>query len=159
MNDVLKINGDRLLEFQLGHELYAVELLKVREVITIPETTPIPKAPSHVLGLMNLRGLVLTVVDLRKRLGIQPHQKQDESAVIVFDLEDRLIGAQVDAIHRVLVVNQEHIKPVPDGDYGAAQSALKSVIQVGDKLTLWLDVKKLIDQNTGAPLMKVAQAG
>jgi chemotaxis signal transduction protein len=141
----MKVNdGQRFLEFTLGSESYAVELLHVREVITPPELTPIPKSPAHVLGLMNLRGLVLTIVDLRKKLSIQPGPDQSQSSVIIFDLGDRLVGGQVDSIHRVVAVSDEAIKPVPDMESNSITPNLKGVIQGSGHLTLWLDVQRLL---------------
>jgi purine-binding chemotaxis protein CheW len=134
----------RYLEFILGNESYAVELLKVKEVITLPELTPIPKAPAHVCGLMNLRGLVLTVVDLRKKLGIPSHENQSQSAVIIFDLGERLVGAVVDSIQKVLNISLENTKPVPDegNDKGVH---LLGILQQDSKLTLWIDPSMLLD--------------
>ena len=137
-------DGERFLEFTLGEESYAIELLHIREVITPPELTPIPKAPPHVCGLMNLRGLVLTVVDLRKKLSIQPNKDQLESSVIIFDLGDRLVGGWVDNIQRVVSVPSDAIKPVPETDNNAVTPNLKGVIQGQGKLTLWLDIRKLL---------------
>lgn len=144
MSETKITDGQRFLEFSLGTESYAVELLHVREVITPPELTPIPKSPAHVLGLMNLRGLVLTVVDLRKKLNIQPGQDQTQSSVIIFDLGDRLLGGQVDSIHRVVAVPHESIRPVPEAESSVVTQNLKGVIQGSDKLTLWLDVQRLL---------------
>lgn len=148
MDEQTKSQLCRFLEFHLGTESYAVELLQVREVITPPELTPIPKAPAHVCGLMNLRGLVLTVVDLRKRLSIAPHGNQAESAVIIFDLGDRLVGGWVDSIHRVVSAPMDSIKKVPEGDPQAVTQYLLGIIQQQNKLTLWLDVNRLLQSGT-----------
>lgn len=154
MSENIKNVLQRFLEFQLGEESYAVELLKVREVITMPSLTPIPKAPPHVCGLMNLRGLVLTVVDLRKRLSITPSANQSEAAVIIFDLGDRLVGGYVDSIYRVINVSADAIKQVPDAENALVTQNLKSVIQFQSKLSLWLDVDKLL--HSSATNTKVA---
>ncbi len=135
---------NRFLEFQLGDEYYAVDLLKVREVITPPELTPIPKSPPHVCGLMNLRGLVLTVVDLRKRLGVKPLDDQAQSAVIIFDLGDRLVGAKVDVIDRVINILPESFRPVPDVENQQLTQNLHGIIHLQSKLIFWLDVNKLL---------------
>lgn len=155
MSEAKLADGQRYLEFQLGSESYAVELVHVREVITPPELTPIPKAPPHVCGLMNLRGLVLTVIDLRKKLGITPDKEQQESAVIIFDLGDRLVGAWVDSIYRVVSVPTESQKPVPDSENSAVTQNLHGVLQFQNKLTLWLDIKKLL-ASAPLPSAKVA---
>ena len=75
---------NRFIEFSLGQEDYAIPLLMVREVISIPDTTPIPKAPKHFIGLMNLRGQVISIVDLRTKLTIKPREESSDSAVIIW---------------------------------------------------------------------------
>jgi len=142
--DEIKKGNNRFLEFKLGEEHYAIELLMVREVITPPDMTPIPKAPPHVCGLMNLRGLVLTVVDLRKRLGITPSKESSENAIIIFDLGDRLIGAWVDSICRVVNIEGDMIKPVPEAENASVTQYLTGILQFQSKLTLWLDINKLL---------------
>lgn len=146
-NEKLKtVETRRYLEFMLGGESYAVELLKVKEVITPPEMTPIPKAPAYVCGLMNLRGLVLTVVDLRKKLGITPVAEKQHNAVIIFDLGDRWVGAVVDSIQRVLNVSTENTKPVPDEGHDKGVHLL-GILQHDQKLSLWIDPVSLMEAN------------
>jgi purine-binding chemotaxis protein CheW len=146
-NDVKHSNSTkRFLEFRLGNESYAVELLKVKEVITPPEMTPVPKSPPYYCGLMNLRGLVLTVIDLRKKLGITPGQDTSQNGVIIFDLGEELVGVMVDSIQKVLNISLEHIKPVPDSE-GAANSFFMGVLQQEDKISMWLDPDLLIETN------------
>lgn len=147
---------NRFLEFKLGNEFYVIELKKVREVITPPELTPIPKAPPHVCGLMNLRGLVLTVVDLRKRLSITPGKDTSENSIVIFDLGDRLVGAWVDSIIRVASVESSAIRPVPDSDSTAVTQYLTGIIQFDQKLALWLDVNKLLGTTTQETVKKAA---
>jgi purine-binding chemotaxis protein CheW len=136
----------RFLEFHLGKESYAVGLLKVKEVITPPEITPIPKSPAYVCGLINLRGLVLTVIDLRKKLGIQPSTDQSQAAVIIFDLEDHMVGVVVDSIQKVLNVGEDSIKPVPDAD-GAGMAHLLGILHHDQMLTMWIDPNLLLEKN------------
>lgn len=134
----------RYLEFYLGKESYAVELLTVKEVITPPEMTPIPKAPPYVCGLINLRGLVLTVIDLRKKLGVIPEKDATQNAVIILDLGDRLVGVVVDSIQKVLNITEEQLKPVPDTD-GQASAHLLGILQHENKLTMWIDPRMLLE--------------
>lgn len=143
-------DSKRFLEFYLGTESYGVDLLKVKEVITPPETTPIPKAPAYVCGLMNLRGLVLTIVDLRKKLGINPDKENNQTAVIIFDLGERHIGVVVDSIQKVLTINADQIKPIPDSE-GPSSNHLLGILQQENKLTIWLDPEALFQGSfTGA---------
>lgn len=137
----------RYLEFILGEESYAVDLLKVKEVITPPEMAPIPKAPAYVCGLMNLRGLVLTVIDLRKKLGITPGKETSQNAVIIFDLGDRLVGVVVDSIQKVLNLPVSGIKPVPNVE-GPSAAHFLGILQNDSKLTMWIDPHTLLETST-----------
>ena len=103
-------NLDRFIEFSLGSEDYAIPLLMVREVISIPETTPIPKAPKHFIGLMNLRGQVISIVDLRNKLNIKPQESDEDSAVIIVDFNGMNIGIIVDSINKVLAFSKNEIQ-------------------------------------------------
>ena len=134
----------RYLEFSLGGESYAVDLLKVREVITPPEMTPIPKAPAHVCGLMNLRGLVLTVVDLRKKLSVTPEKDVSQNAVIILDLGERIVGVVVDSIQKVLNLPASAVKPVPEGE-GSTSAHLLGILQNDARLTMWIDPQTMLD--------------
>ena len=108
----------RYLEFSLGEEFYAVPLLKVREVLAMPETTPVPFTPKHFLGIMNLRGQVISVIDLRDKMGIQKSDKpgvnaDDETAVIIVDLNPIFLGVVVDSVNNVLTVDTNHVNETP----------------------------------------------
>lgn len=137
----------RFLEFYLGNESYAVDLMKVKEVLTPPDLTPIPKSPTYVCGLMNLRGLVLTVIDLRKKFNISPNKETSENAVIIFDIDDRKIGVMVDSIERVLNVSEDKIKPIPAAEAKVAMNFL-GVIQQENKLTMWIDLDGCLDSHS-----------
>jgi purine-binding chemotaxis protein CheW len=140
-------SSNRFLEFNLGGESYAVELLKVKEVLTPPEMIPIPKTPSYVCGLMNLRGNVLTVIDLRIKLGIIPEKENSQNGVIIFDLEDRLLGVMVDSIQRVIYVETDNIKSLPDSSDGVVpkMAFLVGVLKQEDKLSMWLNPQLLLE--------------
>ncbi|MDH4466906.1 MAG: chemotaxis protein CheW [Bacteriovoracaceae bacterium] len=136
-------NIEKYLLFELGKELYAIELLEVKEVITPPETTPIPKCQPYVCGLMNLRGLVLTIVDLRKKLNITQGPITPENAVIIFDLKNRLVGGVVDSIVKVINLKKDAIKPVPDDN--TTGHHLKGVIEHENTLCLLIDANKMFE--------------
>ena len=108
------LDSERYLEFDLGTEHYAIRLLQVKEVIPIPETTPIPKAPSYFLGIMNLRGHIISIVDLRKKLGVPSKENLEEEAVIIADVEGVKMGVIVDSINRVLPVSMKDVSEVPE---------------------------------------------
>ena len=107
--------SQRYLQFDLGNESYAIALLNVKEVIPVPETTPLPNAPTYYIGIMNLRGQIISIVDLRKRLKI--NKKEDaEEAVIIVDFAGVSIGLVVDSINYVLNVATSEITEVPENN-------------------------------------------
>ena len=147
----LKIKGQvggnvhRFLEFTLGKEDYAIPLLSVREVISVPETTPIPKAPSHFLGIMNLRGQVISVVDLRTKLKIKGKENNSEESVIIVDINGMNLGIVVDSINKVLAFTDEEVNEVPEIETQVNAEYIQGVYRKEDSLTVLLDVAKVLD--------------
>lgn len=134
----------KFLEFNLGHDVYTVELSQVKEVITPSPVTPIAGAPAHILGLINLRGVIITLVDIRKKLGITPLEGVFENGIVIFEIKGKLVGMMIDSIQKVMNVTSEQISPVPDADRSNAY--LNGIIQRDGKLSLWLDPTFLVDE-------------
>lgn len=137
--------ADRYLQFNLGANDYAIPLLQVREVIGNPETTPIPFSPSYFIGLVNLRGQVISVIDLRKKMGVTPAEKESDRAVIILDLEGVIVGCLVDSVNRVLNLQGEQIQPAAEVESVAKLDFLIGVAQVESRLTALVDVYKLLN--------------
>lgn len=112
INDI-KNSSDRYLCFSLGEENFSIPLLSVKEVIGVPEFTKIPYVPSYFCGIMNLRGKVISVIDLRKKLNITP-KGTEENSVIVCTLEQLTMGILVDSVDMVLNIPKENILSKPD---------------------------------------------
>jgi purine-binding chemotaxis protein CheW len=135
----------RFLEFSLGEEDYAIPLLSVREVISVPETTPIPKAPSHFLGIMNLRGQVISVVDMRTKLKIKARENNSEESVIIVDLDGMNLGIVVDSINKVLAFSLKEINEVPEIETQVNAEYIYGVYRKEGSLTVLLNVAKVLD--------------
>jgi purine-binding chemotaxis protein CheW len=134
------------LEFRVGNEDFAVPLLLVREVISIPDTTPIPRSPDHFVGLMNLRGKVISIVDLRKKLKLPvPPKATKEEVVIIVDLGGLSLGVLVDAINRVLAFPDEEISKVPELQLQISAEFIHGVYQKEHSLTVLVDMGKILD--------------
>lgn len=134
----------RFLEFSLGKSEYAIPLLIVKEVISIPNTTPIPNSPTYFLGLMNLRGQVISVIDLRKKMKVSPNDPNEE-AVIIVDLEGLNIGVVVDSINNVLAFSSEEVSEMPEIDNQLQSKYIAGVYKKAHSLTVLLDVAKVLD--------------
>lgn len=135
--------GKRYLSFTLGTEDYAIPLLAVKEVIAVPEITPIPFTPPHFLGIMNLRGQVISVIDLRTKLGIQP-KAAAETAIIICDLDSLSLGVVVDSINSVLCPGESEISGKPDIQSNRNTDYITNVFRKDKKLVLLLDVAKAL---------------
>jgi purine-binding chemotaxis protein CheW len=133
----------RYLSFSLGNEEYAIPLLSVREVIAMPEVTPIPYTPSYFLGIMNLRGQVISIMDLRSKLGIKAGAAA-ETSVIICDLNSLSIGVVVDSINCVLSPTEGEVSPKPELQSSKSSDFITGVYRKDKKLVLFLDVAKTL---------------
>lgn len=147
----------RFIEFSLGKENYAVSLLMVREVISVPDTTPIPKSPSHFLGIMNLRGQVISVVDLRKKLKIEAKQDKEE-AVIIVDIGGMNIGVVVDSINKVLAFSSEEVSEMPAIESQINTHFIFGVYRKENSLTVLLDIAKVLDLKDVEAIVRLKKA-
>ena len=99
--------------FKIGEEEFAAPIKQIREIIRLPHITTMPKAPSFIEGVINLRGQVIAVVDLAKRFELAPKEKDDKNRIIVVEMGDDLIGMIVDSVTEVLRISQEDIDTTP----------------------------------------------
>lgn len=135
--------NSRYLSFSLGQEEYATPLLAVREVIAMPEITPIPFTPPHFLGIMNLRGQVISVIDLRLKLGIAATNKQD-LAVIICDLSSVCLGIVVDSINNVVCPAPGELSAKPEIQSNKNSDYINQVYRSKDALILLIDIGKAL---------------
>ena len=134
----------RYLAFSLGQEEFAIPLLSVREVVARPETTPVPFSPPHLVGIMNLRGQVITVFDLRQKFRLTP-RPDAEIAVIICDLAPLQFGCIVDSVNSVLALKAEDISPRPDLDRQVNTEFITGVAHRNSSLVLILNLAKALD--------------
>lgn len=136
---------ERYLTFSVGVEDYAIPLLRVKEVIAVPETTPLPYSPPYFTGIMNLRGQVISVLDIRKKLGVQPTKGIEENAVIIVDLDPIYVGVIVDSVNNVLLFSNDEFGYVPEMEHKRASEFLIGVAKKDDKLILLVEIEKILD--------------
>lgn len=137
-------NLERHLSFSLGDEEYAVPLLSVKEVIAIPEITPVPHTPPYFLGIMNLRGQVISVMDLRLKLGIKANPGA-ETTIIICDLKPYSIGLVVDSVNSVLNPVAERLNAKPEIQSNRPTDYITGVYQNGEELVLFLNIAKTLN--------------
>jgi purine-binding chemotaxis protein CheW len=144
--------NERYLRISLGQEEYAIPLLRVREVIAVPEVTPIPQTPNYFQGVINLRGQVITVVDMRTKLGIKPLDGP-EKAVVICDLGAVSLGLVVDSINSVATPKAEELSERPDLRNQKAMEYITAVYRHERGMVLLVDITKLFnfdDQSVAA---------
>lgn len=134
----------RYLEFSLGDEVFAIPLLQVRELISIPETTPIPNSPAHFLGIMNLRGQVISVVDLRKKMKITEQEGNSEQAVIIIEINGINMGVVVDSINKVLNFSESEVQDVPEIESQVNSEYIDGVYKQESNLVILMNLEKVL---------------
>ena len=133
------------LTFLLGGEPYGIERLKVQEIKGDSPPTSISNAPAHVKGVMNLRGSVVPVVDLRARLDLPEAERARFTVVILVAVGRRVCGLVVDAVSDVLDIAASDIEPVPDLGRGVDISCMTGLAKGADRLVMLLDIDRIID--------------
>lgn len=148
MNDLT-----RYLCFSLGNEEFAMPLLKVKEVIGVPDTTPIPQSPSYFVGIMNLRGSVISILDMRLKMGIKS-KNGDETTVIILDIGETKLGIVVDCVNSVVSIPSEEILPKPMIESSKSAEYIAGVFRKQEHLVLLLDIEKALSIEDRSHLAK-----
>ncbi|GBD39498.1 Chemotaxis protein CheW [bacterium HR37] len=144
----MRLNSDvlQLVTFRLGEEEYAIDILKVQEIIRMVEVTPIPNAPYVVEGVINLRGRVIPVVNLRKKFGVQGDCSTAQSKIIVVDI-GIICGLIVDTVSEVLRLPLDSVEPPPSFANNAGSRAIKGIGKLDDRLLILLEVSRLFENS------------
>lgn len=139
---------NQLLTFKLGNETYGIEINKVREILTYPVVTPIPDASRWVKGVINLRGEVAPIIDLRVRFNIntQPVYNERTIVIAVKTQDARMIGLVVDEVSDMENVDLDKLYPAPDMGTSIAPKYLKGLFKKDEKMIVILDIDKILDK-------------
>jgi len=155
MEQTFTDNEIQVVVFKLGQEEYAVSILQVQEIKRMTDITRVPHAPEYIKGVMNLRGSVLPVLDLKKRLNIAGGELTDNTRIIIIKLGEITAGMIVDAVSEVMTIGTQSIEPpqiVVRGSTGA--DYLSGVAKVGGRLLIILDLWAII--GIGQDMAKLA---
>lgn len=134
----------RFLTFSLGNESYGIEIKYVTEIVGIQEITEIPELPEYVKGIINLRGQIIPVMDVRLRFKKEPKEYTDRTCVIVINVKDVSIGLVVDAVAEVLTIPDENIVEPPKMNKGFYNRYIKNIGKVENDVKLLLDCEKML---------------
>lgn len=134
----------RYLTFLLGKETYGIEILYVTEIIGIQEITEMPEMPDYAKGIINLRGKIIPVMDVRLRFKKEPKEYDDRTCVIVINFDGFMIGLVVDSVSEVITIEDNEISEIPNMDQGNSRGYVKNIGKIGQSVVLLLDCKKLL---------------
>ncbi|MDO7596166.1 MAG: chemotaxis protein CheW [Pseudomonadota bacterium] len=133
--------------YQLEDETYGINVMQVQEVLRITEITPVPGAPSYVLGIINLRGNVVTVINTRSRFGLMPKESNDDqSRIIIVEVNGNVIGMLVDSVAEVVYLHQSEIDSVPMVNNDDSSRFIQGVCSREEQLLILVDANKFLTE-------------
>ena len=148
----------QVVSFNLASEHYGINILNVQEIILVSEITSIPEVPSYVEGLINLRGKVIPVIDLRRRFGLSAVDYSENTRIIVTNTSQRTIGLVVDEVHEVLRLEENQIEPLPERLTNVDASYITGVVKLEDRILILLDTEAVISDKTQTCLTQAVSA-
>lgn len=146
MSEHISVSGDllQLVSFVIENEEFGIDILKVQEIIRPVEITRVPNAPTFIEGVINLRGRIVPVVDLRKRFGLPQRDRDQNTRIVVVELNDRVVGFMMDAVREVIRVDRSVIEPPPDLAIGIDTHYIKGVAKLEDRLLILLELEEVL---------------
>jgi len=146
----------QIVVFELADERYGLDIAKVYEIIRHQPITAVPQAPSFVEGVINLRGRIIPVVDLRQRFGFAGSELTKASRIVVCEAAGTTVGLVVDGVSEVLMVPGESVEPTPGVAAGADAGYLRGIAKLGERLIILLALDGLFGETDAAALADVA---
>lgn len=134
----------QLVSFNIGEEEFGVDILRVQEINRMTDVTRVPNAPEYVVGVINLRGKVIPIIDLRLRLGLPKKEYAKDTRIVVVELESRVLGFIVDSVNEVIRINREIAEPPPPMVSGIDSEFITAIGKLKDRLLILLDLNKVI---------------
>ncbi len=150
MNTMVQSNSDvtrRWVTFKLGNESYGIDVMQVQEVLRVTEIAPVPGAPHYVLGIINLRGNVVTVIDTRVRLGLGPRGIDEASRVVIIEVNKNILGVLVDSVAEVIDISNSQIESAPNVGNDESSKYLQGVVSLEGELLILMDLHKLLSDD------------
>jgi purine-binding chemotaxis protein CheW len=146
----------QLVTFEVAQEEFAVDILAVHEINRMMELTRVPQSPPDVEGVINLRGKIIPVVDLRRRFGMPASEKTEANRIIVVEVHKRVIGFIVDRVHEVLRIDASIVEPAPAMVCSIRSEFIAGVGKLQDRLLILLDIAKLFAEQESQLVSKAA---
>lgn len=141
--------NDQVLQwvtYRLDDETYGINVMQVQEVLRYTEIAPVPGAPNYVMGIINLRGNVVTVIDTRARFGLSPSEITDSSRIVIIETSDHVVGILVDSVAEVVYLRASQIDSAPNVGNDENSKFVQGVSNRDDELLILVDLDKLFDE-------------
>ncbi len=146
-NKVARKQSDEILQlvsFQIGTEEFGVDILKVQEINRMVDITKVPRSPEFVEGIINLRGKVIPIIDLRKRFNMELSEHDKNTRIVVVDIEGQTMGMVVDSVSEVLRIPASTIEPTPDVVTSVESDYIRGVAKLDNRLLIHLDLSRIL---------------
>lgn len=150
-----KAGEDPILQwvtFRLENETYGINVMQVREVLRYSEIAPVPGAPSYVIGIINLRGNVVTVVDTRERFGLSSSEITDNTRIVILETDNQVVGILVDAVAEVVYLRQSEVEVAPNVGNKDNARYIQGVSHKNDELLILIEIKNLLTDSEWAEI-------
>jgi purine-binding chemotaxis protein CheW len=140
----VQVPARQVVSFSLDREEFGVDILKVQEIVKLQKIARVPQSPGFVEGVINLRGNVIPVIDLRKKFGLQPAGRCDQTRIIVFNIQDKMLGVLVDRVQKVLRIPEDQIDAPPDVGAGGRHAFITGIGKLGEDLITLVDIETML---------------
>lgn len=130
--------------FRLDNETYGINVMQVQEVLRVTEIAPVPGAPNYVLGIINLRGNVVTVIDTRQRFGLTPRDMDDSTRIVIIEVNKQVVGILVDSVAEVVDLRSSEIETAPNVGSDDSAKYIQGVSSRDEELLILIDLNKFL---------------
>ena len=141
--------------FRLAGETYGINVMQVQEVLRYTEIAPVPGAPDYVLGIINLRGNVVTVIDTRNRFGLPSGEMTDNTRIVIIETEGHVIGVLVDSVAEVVYLRQSEVETAPNVGNDESAKFIQGVCHKNNELLILIELNKLLSDTEWAEIDEV----
>ena len=145
----------QLVSFHIGEEEFGVDILKVQEINRMVEVTKVPNSPDYVDGIINLRGKVIPIIDLRRRLGMPSKGYDKDTRIIVVEMDSKILGFVVDSVNEVLRINKSIVEPPPKMVGNIDSEFITAIGKLEDRLLILLDLERILSNTEKAELVEI----
>lgn len=147
--------ASRWVTFELEDETYGIDVMQVREVLRSIEISPVPGAPPFVLGIINLRGNVVAIIDTRQRFGLGPREPDEQARILILETGDHVVGFLVDSVNEVVQLSASEIESAPDTGSGDSARFISGLVNRDSGLLILVDSNRLLSNEELAELATI----